>query len=419
MKLAQISALSAAIFMATSAQANAFLDESSLNLELRNFYQAKTADKEPTKSGDTVDYANSQWAQGVRLDFSSGYFENIVGLDLGAYYSLKLGASNIDLIDESLKNPGLLRVDGNGDSHSYGKTSYAIKFNLFDMGVAKYGRMFLDTPLVNDSDSRVLPSLSEGFYADVTVSGLSAHTAWITKGNGKTASGFEDYEAGDDGDSEAVMTLGGAYDFGNGLELSADYASQSNFAKKYLGEASFSTEIEGVEVGVAGQYGQVSRTGDNKKADKDNSQYTYGLKLEAGVGHADFGVAYTKVESTDIGSYIVGWSGGDDDTGYFGYNSIQISDFDDNGQKAWGFSAGYDFEGIVDGLSVKGIYVMGDTKTQDETEYNIDINYAIPQVEGLTARLRYAKNTKEPSGSADDIVATDTRVILKYNVAVF
>ncbi|WP_422134469.1 OprD family outer membrane porin [Endozoicomonas sp. ALD040] len=407
MKLAQISALSAAIFMATSAQANAFLDESSLNLELRNFYQTKT------KDDGSTDSSNSQWAQGVRLDFSSGYFQNIVGLDLGGYYSLKLGASDIDGF---VGNPGLLRVDSDGDSHSYGKTSYAIKFNLADMGVAKYGRMFLDTPLVNDSDSRVLPSLSEGFYADITLSGLSAHTAWITKGNGKTESGFEDYEVGDD--SEAVMTLGGAYDFGNGLELSADYASQSNYAKKYLGEASFSTEVEGVEVGVAGQYGQVELTGDSKPATGDKSQYTYGLKVAAGVGHADFGIAYTKVESTDLGAYKIGWAGGDDDTGYFGYNSIQISDFNSNGQKAWGFSAGYDFEGVVDGLSVKGIYVMGEVKSEDETEYNLDINYAIPQVEGLTARLRYANNTVEAKG-ADDVVKTDTRVILKYNVAVF
>ncbi|WP_257292008.1 OprD family porin, partial [Endozoicomonas sp. ONNA1] len=299
---------------------------------------------------------------------------------------------------------------------SYGKTAYAIKFNLFDMGVAKYGRMFLDTPLVNDSDSRVLPSLSEGFYTDITVSGLSAHAAWITKGNGKTESGFEDYEV--NGSSEAVKTLGGAYDFGNGLELSADYASQSNFAEKLLTEASFSTEAEGVEVGVAGQYGQVDLTGDSKPATGDKGQYTYGLKVSAGVGQADFGVAYTKVESTDLGAYKFGWEGGDDDTGHFGYNSIQISDFNSNGQKAWGFSAGYDFEGIVDGLSVKGIYVMGEAKSEDETEYNLDINYAIPQVEGLTARLRYANNTVEAKG-VDDVVKTDTRVILKYNVAVF
>lgn len=119
-----------------------------------------------------------------------------------------------------------------------------------------------------------------------------------------------------------------------------------------------------------------------------------------------------------MGAYKIGWAGGDDDTGYFGYNSIQISDFNSNGQKAWGFSAGYDFEGVVDGLSVKGIYVMGEVKSEDETEYNLDINYAIPQVEGLTARLRYANNTVEAKG-ADDVVKTDTRVILKYNVAVF
>ncbi|MGI9279141.1 MAG: OprD family outer membrane porin [Endozoicomonas sp.] len=411
MKLAQISALSAAIFMVTSAQANAFLDDSSLNLELRNYHMTKGQDD------GTNDDSTSQWAQGIRADFTSGYFENIVGLDFSAYYSLKLGASHADL------EPGLLKVDSKGESHSYGKTAYAIKFNLADMGVAKYGRMFIDTPLLNDSDSRVLPSLSEGLYADINYGGASAHTAWVKKANGRTESGFVDYEA--DGDSQAVKLIGGAYDFGNGLSLSADYATQSDFAKKYLTEATFSTAIEGIDLGFAGQYANLTKTGAAKPASGDKSQYAYGLKVSADVGKASFGVAYTKVESTDLGEFGIGWQTAegnvnDDDNGYFGYNSIQISDFNSNGQKAWGFNAGYDFNEMVEGLSVEGIYVMGETKPQDETEYNLDINYSIPQVEGLSARLRYAKNTTDYDASnTKDLVRTDTRVIIKYEVAVF
>ena len=59
-------------------------------------------------------------------------------------------------------------------------------FNLMDMGVLKYGRMQLDTPLVNDSDSRALPSMTEAFYGDIAYEGLSAHTVvWATKANSK------------------------------------------------------------------------------------------------------------------------------------------------------------------------------------------------------------------------------------------
>ncbi|WP_172806790.1 OprD family outer membrane porin [Endozoicomonas arenosclerae] len=417
MKLAQISALSAAIFMATSAQANAFLDDSSLNLELVNYSQTKTEDT-------SKKYSTSQWAQGIKADFSSGYFENIVGLDFSAYYSLKLGASHADF-----GNPGLLKVDSDGESHSYGKTAYAIKFNLADMGEAKYGRMFISTPLYGNSSSRVLPGLSEGFYADISVAGLSAHTAWIQEINKRAESGFDDFEA--DGDKQAVKIIGGSYDFGNGLQLSADYGTQTDFAKKYLTEISYSTELQGVDLGVAGQYAKFSSQGylqDALKADpaQDTSQYAYGLKVTAGIAQANFGIAYTKVESSDATeNFIAGWQAGTTpkdmaaDDSYFGYNSIQISDFNTSGQKAWGFTAGYDFAEFVDGLTVEGIYVIGDTKTADETEYNIDVNYAIPQVEGLTARLRYAKNTVDPSGSGDDTVTTDTRIILKYNIAVF
>lgn len=423
MKLAQISALSAAIFMATAAQAN-FFEDATMNLELRNYYKNSSADN------GSNEIASDQWSQAIRADLSTGYFENIVGLDLSAYYAIKLGAS-----DASDGNPGLLPSDDKGNSHSYGKTAYAIKFNLMDMGVAKYGRMFLDTPLINDSDSRSLPSLTEAFYADFAYEGLTAFAVVAKKGNAKTEAGFVDYEVAD---AESVKSVGGAYDFGNGFALNAAYATQTDFAKKYLTEVTYATEVDGISLGLAAQYGKLSLLGATKDIFKtigdDNSQSAYGLKLDAGVGQANFALTYTKVKSNDIvgtiagaevdGAYGYGWAGGDDDTGYFGYNSIQISDFNGNGQKAIGLSAGYDFAGIVDGLSASAIYVTGETDPKggdglDEKEYNIEVAYALPQVEGLTAKVQYAKNTREQSGSSKDIVLTDTRVIVKYNVAVF
>ena len=407
MKLAQVSALSAAIFLATSAQANAFLEDSSLNIGLKNFYMKKT--KDVTKEDTT-----SQWAQGIQADFESGYFEGIVGLDVSAYYSLKLGASDI----ASAGNPGLLQGDTDGDSKSYGKTAYAIKFNLADMGVAKYGRLKLDTPLLNDSGSRVLPSLSEAFYADLAHEGLSGYAVLAKKANAKTEAGFDDY--GTDADSESVKAFGAAYDFGNGLALSANYATQAEFAKKYLTEVTYATEVDGIDLGVAAQYAKNTHIGDNKSATDDNDQTAYGLKVSASMGNASVGLAYTKVEKTDIDGFTAGWNSVDkqDDTGYFGYNSIQYSDFNNNGEKAWGLNASYDFSEVVEGLEAGVTYVKGDYEGGDEKEVNVAVSYAIPQVEGLSASLKYAKNDDEKDGGAETTV-TDTRLVFKYNVAVF
>ncbi|MET4693763.1 OprD family outer membrane porin [Endozoicomonas lisbonensis] len=432
MKLTQLSVLSAAVMLASAAQANSFVDDSSLNIELRNHFHERSNEQK-----NSYDDSSSQWAQAIRADYSSGYFENIVGIDINAYYALKLGASNVD----GNTNPGVLPVDTKGDSNSFGKTGYAIKFNLMDSGVAKYGRMQLDTPLINDSDSRALPSMTEAFYADYNYQGLSVFGVWATKANAKTRAGYDKYQTIDDKlkiNDEAVMSFGGSYDFGNGLDLHSAYAQQNDFAKKYLTEVNYVAEVSGVGLSVGAQYGQMTADGLIndllKAAEVDKKMSAWGIKVGADIGQASLGLAYTKVKKNNISlivdgeellsdSYAHGWMGGSDDTGYFGYNAVQYSDFNKNGQKAIGLSAGYDFVGLVDGLSASAAYVTSDFKTTDgktldEKEYNLSLKYAFPQVEGLTAQLRYAKNTEEKN-NAKDVVIKDTRFIVKYNIAVF
>ena len=417
MKVTQLSALSAAILFATTAQANSFIDDGSLNIELRNLFN----DRADEQSG-VADTSSSQWAQAIRADFSSGYFENIVGIDINAYYALKLGASDIDV-----SNPGVLPTESNGDSDSFGKTGYAIKFNLMDMGVLKYGRMQLDTPLLNNSDHLALPSMTEAFYGDISYEGLSAYSTWATRFSSTTDSGFEDLMVGDE--KEPVKAVGAAYDFGNGLGLNAHYGTQADYASKYLTEATFSTHMDSVGLGLAAQYAEFKKIGQNKDnaGSEDTKTSVWGIKADIDVQQFTLGLAYTKVKDTDVGSFTNMWAGQDeltamDDTDYFGYNASQHSDFNKNGQKALGLSAGYDFAGVVDGLSVNAAYVTSDFKESgyklDEKEYNIKVTYAFPQVEGLTAQLHYAENTTEQQ-AAEDEITKDTRVVVKYNVAVF
>ena len=413
MKLIHLSALSAAVMLASTVQANSFVDDSSLNIELRNHFQERYK-KQSTK--DT----SSQWAQAVRADYSSGYLEGIFGVDLNAYYALKLGASNID----ANANPGVLPKDSDGDSSSFGKTGYALKLNLMDMAELKYGRMELATPLLNDSDSRALPSMTEAFYGDVAVEGFSGYGAWGRKSSGRTDSGFTDYMY--NGKKQPVKVVGAAYDFGNGLELSGDYGRQADFAKKYLTQIDYGQDLGQMAVGLGAQYANVSTIGAKKDESTDSSQKAYGVKADVAVDQITVGLAYTKVSDTTLGGFLNKWAGDGgkmDDTGFFGYNAVQYSDFNAQGQKAIGLSAGYDFEGTVDGLSVNAIYVTSNFKDGsgnklDEKEYNIKLTYAVPQLEGLTAQLRYAENTTEESDSEDKVVK-DTRLIVKYNVAVF
>ncbi len=445
MKIARLSALSTAILMASTAQGNDFVDDASLDIHLRNYYKHDYMDNK----GRNDNKSQIAWAQAIRINLSSGYYENIVGLDLGVHHALKLRAS------ENRGDTGLLQptaADNNRTKYiGYGKTSYAIKVNLMDMGVAKYGRMFIDTPLLSDSDNRSLPSLTEGFYAEGAFGAASLYGIIALKENPKDQSGFDDYGYvnGNDKDKKSVQIIGGGYDFGHGVYANLAYGQQKEVAKRYYADVNYSTELEGVGVDVGVQYGKSSKSGkskdniDNAANKSDTSQYAWGAKAAAHFGPATIGITYTDVEKTDIGSYEFEWgmtemSGSTamgDSSGYFGYNSIQYSDFHRSGQKAWGINASYDFNELVEGLSVYGVYVSGkvnpkgdvgnpDPESWTEKEYNLGVSYYLPMVEGLSAHVQYAHNTQEDQGDTvnnkrNDIVTTDTRVIVKYDLAVF
>ncbi|WP_263080205.1 OprD family porin [Endozoicomonas sp. Mp262] len=444
MKLARLNALSAAVMLASTAYANDFIDDASLDIHLRNYY------KHDLKDDKGVNDNKSQiaWTQAVRINLSSGYYANLVGVDLGVHHALKLRGT------DGRGDTGLLLETTNSDGKEYvgyGKTSYAIKFNLMDMGVAKYGRMYMDTPLLSDSDSRSLPSLTEGFYAEGAFGAASVYGIIALKENPKGQSGFDNYGyvKGNDKDKQSVQIIGGGYDFGHGFYANLAYGQQKEIAKKYFADLNYSTELEGVGVDVGIQYGKNSISGKSKDdidknvAKSDTNQYAWGAKAIATYGAASIGVTYTDVEKTDIGSYQFEWgmtemSDGDqvmDSSGYFGYNALQYSDFNKSGQKAWGINASYDFDALVEGLSVYGAYVSGkvnekgnvgsdDPDSWTEKEYNLGVSYAVPMVEGLSAHVQYAHNTQEDKGTPKnnqkkDVVTTDTRVIIKYDLAVF
>ena len=421
MKFARLSALSAAMVLASAAQANTFaplIEDGSLDLHLRNYF--KTDTKKTTSS-----ISDHQWAQALSLNYSSGYLGNIIGFDLGGHYALKLKADIKDGLD-----PGLLRIK-DGTSRSYGKGAYAVKLNLMDYGVAKYGRMFLDTPLLEDNYSRSLPSLTEGFYADGTFGDASIYGIWALKANHRTESNFNSLMLSD-GTKEAVKVLGGGYTFRNGLNgLTTNLAvgQQSDYATRYYANANYEMEFDPATITGDFVFGRNSRIGKAKVANKSNSQNTWGLSLKAEAYKATLGVSYQYVSQSDIGAYQTKWSGQDmskgDMTGYFGPHDMMIGNFAGNGQKSWGISAGYDFTDMIDGLSVEAMFAKGkidekdNSLDKDESEYNLMATYATPQVESLSISALYGKNTKKTKSNNAKETNSEIRLIVKYDMSVF
>lgn len=125
-------------------------DEHRLKNELRR------ADKPSAGAGRDI-YA---WVQGGLLDFNSGYYSNIIGVEGGAYYVYKLGAR----ADMSTR----WYLDGD---KSFGFTLGAVKIKPSESSLLKLGRFGTDysygslpyrIPLMAGSSQRTLPTVSEG-----------------------------------------------------------------------------------------------------------------------------------------------------------------------------------------------------------------------------------------------------------------
>ncbi|MGY0217760.1 OprD family outer membrane porin [Endozoicomonadaceae bacterium StTr2] len=430
--------MSAAILLASGAQAESFIEDSSLNIHLRNYY--KTDKRTNTQK-------QSAWSQGIRAEFSSGYFMNMIGFDASWYTAIKLSG------DKNKADVGLLRIKGNDKkAHSYSKVGGAVKINLMDMATVKYGRMYIDTPLLNDSDSRNVPSLTEALMAEGEFGAARLYGIHARENSARVESGYESYGVYDSNGKhkkQAVNIIGGGYNFGDGFSVIAAYGQQKEFGSQFYTDALYEMPInDEMSMSLGAQYGTKKMKGDaqdnavanklvptGQQLDKDTI-YFWGINAGMTMGNLSLGLSYTDVDQptsntkTGLNTASMAWGSGENDgdmqnSGFMGYNAIAYSDFNRAGQSAWGINVGYNFSDMVEGLSSSVVYVdstidMGKSGVRDqkEKEYNIKVNYALPVVDGLSVDLVHAKNTARNSARVET-VNKESRVIIKYDVAIF
>ena len=411
MKRFTISALSTAIIAAlaaTSAQAESFVDESKLNIHLRNYYKDQDYNKWNDGIAANKTEEDSAWTQAFRADFESGYFADLVGVDFSAHYALKIDE---DRGDDRDSGTGLLNKNSSNKGNSYGKVFGAVKVNLMDQGVAKYGRMRIDTPLLNDDDSRSLPSTVEALYADYSMAGLTAYGASASKHNFKYESGYDNYGYGTNKDS--VDTIGAKYSM-DGISATLAYGNQTDYVTQFYADAAYTFPIDdSMSVKLGAQYGNRAAKGDYKDFLKGNllpgqslvdDIDWWGTMAALNMGHMDLSISFTSVEQVSKGtkeglkSATHAWAvqgGAEDSTQFAGYNSVQIDDFNAAGEQSIQYKIAYDFSEMVEGLSAYALYVDGtlreDGKDPSTSEYNVRVDYELPFLEGLTLTLRHAK----------------------------
>jgi len=414
---------------------NSFFSDSKMTLQLKNYYR-KTTDKNDGSSTVT----NKAWAQAAHLDFKSGWFMNWVGLDLSGYTSLKLSGS------KGKSNVGLLAVDSDGESHSFSQGGYALKVNLMDQGVLKYGRMLVDSPLLRSNTEYTLPVLYQGFYGDISWEGLTGYAGYFNEVSNFDNSGFDKLGANNSSGTfkkQAVMMYGASYQIEQ-LKLRATQTRQNDFARYSYADATYMMPTGDMGKFTFGaQAGRVNAIGAMKDTADSNSQddalgwwgamLNWNLdKMSAGLSHVRIGSSDGMTTNKNVWSSarsVVNTAGGDIASGerFIGYTAGLVYDFALPGTRSTRVDLGYDLSDYIKGLSASAGYTFGKIKYSDGvddhkvSEFDIGVSYQIPYVKGLSADLQYgsAKDRYKSSGENKTNKDSDTRVILNYEIAVF
>jgi hypothetical protein len=401
---------------ASQADSKGFVEDSSLNLFLRNAYISR-------------DYKNgnpdkAEWGQGFTANFASGFTQGTVGVGVDAFalYALRLdggkgrsGAGGIDFFKQG--------ADGQA-AHDLSRAGAAIKARISNT-VIKYGDQMPQLPVLNYDNSRLLPESYTGTYiTSKEIDGLEINVGRFTQEARKSAEGR------DSGDLKGIDVYGGSYKFTDAFSA-AIYASDVKdvLKKQYLNlnyvfafpeSQSLTLDFNGYKTKL-----------DKEIAPTDRDNKIWSLAATYALGIHSFTIAHQR-STGDTGYAYGGYrsAGGYGDGG----NTIYLansywSDFNGKDERSWQLGYGINLATLVTpGLSYKVAYVRGDniddgfhTSRGTEREIFSQLSYVVQNgpAKDLSLRLRNSFLTVSNNASAYNREGNEVRIFIDYPINVF
>jgi len=405
------------------------LKDTKFEFNLRSFYF------------DRSDFDSSEkqaWAIGGWLGFKTGYFLDHIAFGATAYTSQPIYAPD--------DRDGTLLLEPVQEGYTVLGEFYAELRIVKDVGIT-VGAKGYDTPFINRNDTRMTPNTfgavvlqgrtelgtsSSDAVATTDGIGLSKdakevavpvptptqEVAAIKYGLGyfdkiKERNRDEFVSMSVDAGAQVergVWAAGALYEKGKFSIGAIDYYSQDIINIAYAESKLEVPLVDDWKLKFYGQYVDQGSVGDNALEGHSFSGHQFGLKLDLPVRNALFTAAFTHAWGT--ANLQNPWSG------YPGYTSVQVQDFNRAGESAFLLRAGYEFP-WVDGLSAYALAVFGTDPDlagqfrQNEFDFNLQWGPKKGVLEGLSLRLRYAV-VQQFGGDVDNL--TDFRAILNYVV---
>jgi len=397
-----------------SASADGFVDDSKLKLQLRNVYFNENFRDEhglSAKSARTAKSERTEWAQGLLLDYQSGFTSGTLGLGIDA-----LGLLGVKLDSgRGRSGTGLLPVHDDGRAaDEFSSAGITAKARLARTTL-KYGTLLPKTPVLIYNDARLLPQTYEGgqiISSDIenlTLTGGYLERFKLRDSTDSIALVPDGYGGDKSGD---FSYAGAEYKAGKTIRLSYFYGELENFYRQHFAGIQHDLPIGAGVLTSDLRYFNSVDTGaaHGGKIDNDmlSGQLTYAI-----AGHS-FGGGYQTL-SGDAGlPYISGAT-------VYSFSNAGIGKFIEEDEKTWMLNYGYNFAAVgVPGLTFATRYLSGNdgksSSTVKEWERDAELAYVVQQgsLKGLGVKLRNYVYRSDFSRGRDS-----NRVYLTYDIALW
>jgi outer membrane porin, OprD family len=402
------------------------LEDTKFEFNLRLMYM----DRNQFDGSYSQAFAFGGWA-----GLKTGYFLDHFAFGLTGYAAVPIYAP------DDRGGTGMLKVGDNGEQEGYAVLGEIYtEIRIIDDMTLSIGRKAFDTPFINRTDTRMTPNTFEAAVLQGRIT-LGSPPPPLPAPDPKDAKAtpeptpavalpFIKYGLGyfsrikernsdefvpmseDAGSSvdRGVWAAGLIYEKGKFSIGAIDYYSDDVINIAYA-ETKGEVPLGSLKPRLAAQFVDQRSAGSNPTLEGDDFEaHQFGIKAELPVSHALFTVAFTAASGDT--NLRAPWSG------YPGYTSVQVQDFNRRGENAVLFRIGYDFP-CLEGLSAYALAVIGTDPDGDtqyrQDEYDLNVQWVPPKgvLKGLSIRARYAV-VQQHGGNVEDL--TDLRGIVNYNI---
>ena len=373
--------------LGTAATNADFIDDSQVQLKLKNFYLDRQIKDNPAGNWGS-------WSQGVTLDAKSGYHDIGAGIQVGAdllvQHAFKLNArdKNADFI---------LPHDGKESKDNFGKVGATLKAKVSQTEL-KVGELLPVSPvLVFDPSRQLLTTFGGAWLESKEIKDTKLTLAYIDSINNRYDNQFRGLTkfappAYDNGaEADGMWIAGVDHQFTPEIGGSYWYADvQDIYTQHYVG-TSYKTKLgEKAKLDSHVRYFDNSESGDKLYGEIDNQALSVGAKVNYGAHTV--GLSYQQMFGDSAFPTLGGWV----PQPYLA--NWGVATFTNADEKSYGLTYGYDFSELgAKGLNATAVYMIGKdatfrgVKNQDSDELNLIVNYTVPEgkLKGLGVQAMY------------------------------